>query len=113
MSRRAKRIGVAAAALVGVLAVGVYAINRAAVGIPAFYLWRATSGELRGTHRAKVNDISIYYETYGEGRPVLVLHGATAFLESMHYQIRGLAPNHRVIAVDTRAQGRSTDSDAP
>jgi pimeloyl-ACP methyl ester carboxylesterase len=60
-----------------------------------------------------VNGVSIYYETYGDGRPVLVLHGATAFLETTHNQIRGLVPGHRVIAVDSRAQGRSTDSDAP
>jgi len=44
---------------------------------------------------------------------VLLLHGAGAFLESMHYFITGLAPTHTVIAVDSRAQGRSTDSNAP
>src|SRR5258706_5021881 len=31
----------------------------------------------------------------------------------MHYFISALAPTHTVIAVDSRAQGRSTDSAAP
>src|ERR1700730_7818640 len=87
--------------------------NRVAVGIPNFYVWKVVSGHRHNGHRANVNGISIYYETYGHGRPVLLLHGATAFLETMHYFITGLAPGHFVIAVDSRAQGRSTDSDAP
>jgi pimeloyl-ACP methyl ester carboxylesterase len=87
--------------------------NRAAAGIPNFYVWKVVSGYRHNGHRATVNGISIYYETYGHGRPVLLLHGATAFLETMHYFITGLEPAHFVIAVDSRAQGRSTDSDAP
>ena len=88
-------------------------LNRAAVGIPNFYVWKLLSGHSGNGHHAAVNGISIYYETYGHGQPVLLLHGATAFLETMHYFITALAPGHFVIAVDSRAQGRSTDSDAP
>lgn len=113
MKARGSRARIVAAILAVALIAGVYAVNRFAFGIPAFLFWRATSGELRGRHRADVNGISIYYETYGDGPPVLVLHGATAFLESMGYQIRGLADDHRVVAVDSRAQGRSTDADVP
>jgi len=87
--------------------------NRAAAGIPNFYVWKVVSGYRHNGHRAAINGISIYYETYGHGRPVLLLHGATAFLEAMHYFITGLSSSHFVIAVDSRAQGRSTDSDAP
>ncbi|HXC56193.1 MAG TPA: alpha/beta fold hydrolase [Rhizomicrobium sp.] len=92
---------------------GFVQIDRANFGIPRFYAWRTLSGQFHGGHRASVNGISLYYETYGQGPPVLVLHGAGAFLESMHYFITALAPTHTVIAVDSRAQGRSTDADAP
>ena len=88
-------------------------IDKSNFGIPRFYAWRAVSGEFHGGRRAHINGISIYYELYGQGPPVLLLHGAGAFLETMHYFISALAPTHTVIAVDSRAQGRSTDSSAP
>jgi pimeloyl-ACP methyl ester carboxylesterase len=92
---------------------GFVQIDRSTFGIPSFFVWRMVTGQFHGGHRANVNGISLYYETYGEGPPVMVLHGATGFLETMHYFITALAPGHLVIAVDSRAQGRSTDSQAP
>jgi pimeloyl-ACP methyl ester carboxylesterase len=88
-------------------------IDKSNFGIPRFYAWRVLSGEFHGGHRASINGVSIYYETYGNGPPVLVLHGAMGFLETMHYFIPPLVSTHTVIAVDSRAQGRSTDSSAP
>ena len=110
MSKR--RVLLCAVVVIGAV-FGWMLFNRVAIGIPDFYVWKAFSGHRHNGHRANVNGISIYYETYGHGRPVLLLHGATAFLETMHYFITGLSPDHFVIAVDSRAQGRSTDSDAP
>jgi pimeloyl-ACP methyl ester carboxylesterase len=92
---------------------GLNQIDKSNFGIPRFYAWRAISGEFHGGQHVSVNGVSIYYETYGHGPPVLVLHGAMGFLETMHYFISALAPTHTVIAVDSRAQGRSTDSAAP
>jgi len=92
---------------------GFVQIDRTNFGIPRFYLWRTLGGQFHGSHRAEVNGVSIYYETYGSGPPVLVLHGAGAFLETMHYFITALASSHTVIAVDSRGQGRSTDSAGP
>jgi len=92
---------------------GFVQIDRTNFGIPRFYAWRLVSGQFHGSNRANVNGISLYYETYGAGPPVIVLHGATGFLETMHYFITALSPTHTVIAVDSRAQGRSTDSTAP
>jgi pimeloyl-ACP methyl ester carboxylesterase len=88
-------------------------IDKSNFGIPRFYVWRTISGEFHGGRRAHINGVSIYYERYGQGPPVLLLHGAGGFLETMHYFISALAPTHTVIAVDSRAQGRSTDSAAP
>lgn len=58
-----------------------------------------------------VNDIKIYYEIYGEGEPLLLLHGNSGSIESFVYQIPELSKHFKVIAVDSRAQGRTTDSD--
>lgn len=113
MSRRTILISAVVLILVAGGGFGWTRFNRAAVGIPDFYVWKFLSGQSHNGRRAAVNGISIYYETYGHGQPVLLLHGATGFLETMHYFITGLAPAHFVIAVDSRAQGRSTDSDAP
>lgn len=90
-----------------------YAINRAGAGKPEFYLWEAISGRAHSGRYAEINGVQIYYKTYGSGRPVLVLHGGAGFIEEMHYQIRALSANRFVIAPDSRAQGRSTDSDMP
>ncbi|HUO87970.1 MAG TPA: alpha/beta fold hydrolase [Rhizomicrobium sp.] len=92
---------------------GFVQIDRSNFGIPRFYVWRSLSGQFHGSHHANINGISLYYETYGSGPPVLVLHGAGAFLETMHYFITALSPTHTVIAVDSRGQGRSSDSAGP
>jgi pimeloyl-ACP methyl ester carboxylesterase len=60
---------------------------------------------------ADVNDIRVYYETYGEGEPLLLLHGNGGSIENFMYQIPELSKHFKVIAVDSRAQGRTTDSD--
>jgi pimeloyl-ACP methyl ester carboxylesterase len=79
----------------------------------AFAVWRTVSNEAHGGEYATINNVRIYYETYGYGPPVLVLHGGTGTLEDMHYQIRALAATRLVIAADSRGHGRSTDSDVP
>jgi pimeloyl-ACP methyl ester carboxylesterase len=58
-----------------------------------------------------VNDIKIYYEIYGEGEPLLLLHGNSGSIENFMYQIPELSKHFKVIAIDSRAQGRSSDSD--
>jgi pimeloyl-ACP methyl ester carboxylesterase len=101
-------IGLAASTVVAF-----YAINRATAGRLEFSVWKVISGKGHGHSYADVNGVRIYYETYGSGRPVLVLHGGSGFIELMHYQIRSLAERRFVVAPDLRAHGRSTDSDAP
>lgn len=58
----------------------------------------------------ELNDIKVYYEIYGEGDPVLLLHGNSGSIKTMEFQIPELSKHFKVIAVDSRAQGRSTDS---
>jgi pimeloyl-ACP methyl ester carboxylesterase len=57
-----------------------------------------------------VNDIKVYYEIYGEGEPLLLLHGNSGSIKSGESQIPELSKHYKVIAVDSRAQGKSTDS---
>lgn len=56
---------------------------------------------------AKVNGISLYYETYGGGQPLLLLHPNGGSIEYMAPQIRQFALSYQVIAVDSRGHGRS------
>lgn len=56
---------------------------------------------------ALVNGIKIYYETYGTGEPLLLLHGNSSSISSFNLQIPELAKYYQVIAVDTRGQGKS------
>ena len=61
-----------------------------------------------------IKDAKIYYESYGQGAPLLLLHGNSQSIVAMKKQIIDLSKRYRVIAVDTRGQGKSIDqSDAP
>ncbi len=61
--------------------------------------------------RIQVGDISMYYEIYGKGEPLILLHGGFGSSEMMGGMIAAFSKNYRVIAVDSRSQGRTTDSD--
>jgi pimeloyl-ACP methyl ester carboxylesterase len=54
-----------------------------------------------------VNGIKIYYEEYGAGEPLLLLHGNRESIGSFKLQIPEFQKHYRVIAVDTRGQGQS------
>ena len=60
-----------------------------------------------------VNGIEMYYEEYGSGAPMLLIHGNSADISTMGYQIDFFRKNYRVIAADSRGHGLSglnTDS---
>jgi pimeloyl-ACP methyl ester carboxylesterase len=48
-----------------------------------------------------------YYETYGKGEPVLLIHGNGDSIGGLRGQIGEFAQHHRVIAMDSRGQGKS------
>lgn len=64
-------------------------------------------------HYATVNGVKLYYETYGQGEPLLLLHGNGESISSFTQQIAALAKEYQVIAVDTRDQGKSAATRGP
>jgi pimeloyl-ACP methyl ester carboxylesterase len=62
---------------------------------------------------ADVNGINLYYETYGSGRPLILLHGGLGSGEMFAPIIPALAAGHQVIAPDLQGHGRTADIDRP
>ena len=58
-----------------------------------------------------VNRVKLYYEIYGEGEPLLLLHGAGQSISAFENQIDFFSKHYKVIALDSRGRGRSTDND--
>lgn len=61
---------------------------------------------------APVNGIKVYYEVYGEGRPVILLHGAFMTIQGNWGQlIPGLSKTRKVIAIEMQGHGHTPFSD--
>ena len=58
----------------------------------------------------KLQDTNLYYEVYGEGEPLILLHGNSGSIKDFYQQIPVLSKQYKVIAIDTRGQGKSVDS---
>lgn len=58
----------------------------------------------------KLKDTDMYYEVYGEGEPLVLLHGNSGSIKDYYQQIPVLSKQYKVIAVDTRGQGKSKDT---
>lgn len=54
---------------------------------------------------AAVNDVRIWYQTYGTGAPLILLHGGFGSVEMFGPNIEALAQSRRVIGVDLQAHG--------
>ena len=52
-------------------------------------------------------DAKIYYEVYGEGRPIVLLHGGFAYIDQYKKYIPVLRENYKLIAIATRGYGKS------
>jgi pimeloyl-ACP methyl ester carboxylesterase len=62
---------------------------------------------------APVNGIKIWYAEFGQGEPVILLHGGLANANYWGEQIPTLAAHYRVIVMDSRGHGRSTRNAQP
>jgi pimeloyl-ACP methyl ester carboxylesterase len=62
---------------------------------------------------AKVNGVELGYEVYGEGTPLILLHGGFGTNEMFGPNVELLARSRRVIGVDLQSHGRSPAADRP
>jgi len=62
---------------------------------------------------APVDGIKIWYAEFGQGSPVILLHGGLANADYWGDQVRALEGHYRVIVMDSRGHGRSTRDAAP
>jgi pimeloyl-ACP methyl ester carboxylesterase len=62
---------------------------------------------------AEVNGISLYFATYGAGRPMVLLHGGLGSGEMFGPVLPALAQRHQVIVVDLQGHGRTADIERP
>lgn len=61
---------------------------------------------------APVNGIKVYYEVYGEGRPIVLLHGAFYTIDlNWSELIPELSKNRKVIAIEMQGHGHTPFSD--
>jgi pimeloyl-ACP methyl ester carboxylesterase len=62
---------------------------------------------------AAVNGIKVWYAMFGEGEPVVFLHGGLANANYWGLQIPAVAQHYRTIVMESRGHGRSTRDDRP
>jgi pimeloyl-ACP methyl ester carboxylesterase len=59
----------------------------------------------------EMNGVETYYEDYGNGQPIVVLHGANANHQAWAEQLQPLTDDYRVILYDLRGHGKTGESD--
>jgi pimeloyl-ACP methyl ester carboxylesterase len=61
-----------------------------------------------------VSDLELYHEIQGEGRPLVLLHGALSTIGTSFGSVMPLlAKSHRLIAIEQQAHGHTPDVDQP
>ncbi|MEA2526810.1 MAG: hypothetical protein QOF73_4037 [Thermomicrobiales bacterium] len=79
---------------------------------PPQNLLPATWDEAEG-QTVEINGVDIYYEVYGQGDPVFLLHSGLANGTYYAYQIPVLAAKYQLIVMDSRGHGRSSFDEQP
>jgi pimeloyl-ACP methyl ester carboxylesterase len=60
-------------------------------------------------HIVQINNIEMYYEEHGVGKPLVLLHGFGGCSQNWHHFTAKLSERHRLIVVDMRGHGYSTN----
>lgn len=62
---------------------------------------------------SEVNGLKMYYEIYGQGKPLVLIHGGGSTIQTTFEKVIPLfAKNRKVIAVELQAHGRTSDRNA-
>ncbi len=94
-----------AAYLFFVLSISVFAFGQAAIADSIPYGNNPVVGKYYD-----IRGIKIYAEQYGEGKPLLMIHGNGGSVGSMKQIIPYFSQKYKVIIADSRAQGKSVDN---
>jgi pimeloyl-ACP methyl ester carboxylesterase len=62
---------------------------------------------------AQVGELNMYYDVQGEGRPLVLLHGAYMTADTFGPLLPGLAERFQVIVPELQGHGRTADVDRP
>jgi len=63
---------------------------------------------------AEVNGLKMYYEIHGEGRPIVLVHGAFCTIDACFGPlVKQLSRSRQVIAVELQGHGHTADIDRP
>src|SRR5580704_13708345 len=65
------------------------------------------------TGYADVNGIKLYHEIYGQGEPLMLIHGGLTTIDEIQGWVQPLAKTWQVIAVEMQGHGRTADTDRP
>jgi len=60
-----------------------------------------------------IHGFKMYCEIYGSGRPLLLIHGNGGSISAFQHNLPYFAARYKVIAADSRAQGKSQDAGNP
>lgn len=98
-------------------------MKKIALALLLFFITQISFSQINQTELAKnfgsnaavgkyinTRGIELYYEIYGKGEPLLLIHGNGLSMNSFKYQIDFFAKKYMVIGVDSRAQGKSIDT---
>ena len=58
----------------------------------------------------EIDGVKLYYEIYGKGEPLILLHGNNMSMGSFRSQLEVLRKKYMVIGLDSRGQGKSTSN---
>ncbi len=85
---------------------GLFTLGFVLLSIAPLPIW-AQQAANRG--RANVNGVSLYYEIYGQGAPLVIIHGGPGLDHTyLLPQLLKLADHYRLIFYDQRGSGNST-----
>ena len=74
---------------------------------------RSDASAAQDDHYAEIGDIRMYYESHGEGLPLIMLNGGLQTAEDYQFLIPHFSPGFRLILIDHRGRGRTNDGNGP
>jgi pimeloyl-ACP methyl ester carboxylesterase len=99
----------------GLIAAAMLMVPRARAAQPLWLQLPPTPGlpDAERSGHAPVNGIKLWYAVFGQGEPVVLLHGGLANADYWGLQVPVVARDRQVIVLDSRGHGRSTRDSRP